>query len=82
MTKFTFNEVGFLMTHGFERLTNDEYRHIESNGDYETAIKDADDEFSYHFDVADHMPDIDRANGCLTKNDLTWDELCGKITNA
>jgi hypothetical protein len=28
------------------------------------------------------MPDIDRANGCLTKNDLTWDELCGKITNA
>ena len=75
MTKFTFNEVGFLMTRGYERVTDNEYRRIENNGDYETIVKDDTDEFSYHFDVADHMPDIDRANGCLTKNDLSWEEL-------
>ena len=75
VVKFTFNEVGFLITQGYERVTNNEYRKILHDGDYETITKDDTDEFSYYFDVADYKSDIDRMNGCLTKNDLTWEEL-------
>ena len=75
MIKFTFKEVSFLVSQGYERVSNDEYKKILHDGDYETIVKDDTDEFSYHFDVADYKPDIDRMNGCLTKNDLTWEEL-------
>ena len=80
MTKFTFNEVGFLIVRGFQRLTDGEYRRTENNGDYSTAIKDAEDEFTYHFDLEESNEDIDKANNNITENGLTWDELTEMFT--
>ena len=75
MTKFTSKEVGILLHHGYSRIADDEFRNVHIDGDYETIVKDSEDEFSYYYDVADYKDDIDRANGGHTEYDLTWEDL-------
>ena len=72
----TGTEINKLYTIGFRRISNtNEFRNTLDNADYQTVIKNADNDFDYFYDVNDSTDDIDRANNGISEHGLTWDEM-------